>query len=61
MENPGSMIMKSLMKRQDALIRSEARREAFLVKQKEIRKDIEEARAIWKQTLEKLPAQEFKW
>ncbi|MEI7489975.1 MAG: hypothetical protein WCK92_01150 [Bacteroidota bacterium] len=53
--------MKSLMKRQDALIRSEARREAFLVKQKEIRKDIEEARAIWKQTLEKLPAQEFKW
>ena len=61
MENPGSMIMKSLMKRQDALIRSEARREAFLLRQEEIRKDIEEVRAIWKQTMEKLPSQEFKW
>ena len=47
------------MKRQDALKRFKARKEAFLLNRETIRKEIEEARTIWEQTLEQLPAQEL--
>jgi len=53
--------LKSLKKRQDAMNRFKAKKEAFLLNREEIRKNIEEARIIWEQTLEKLPEQEFKW
>lgn len=53
--------MNSLKKRQDAMNRFKAKKEAFLLNREEIRKNIEEARIIWEQTLEKLPEQEFKW
>ncbi len=61
MEEVGSRILKSLKKRQDAMNRFKAKKEAFLLNREEIRKNIEEARIIWEQTLEKLPEQEFKW
>ncbi|MEI8004954.1 MAG: hypothetical protein WCI48_02015 [Bacteroidota bacterium] len=61
MEEVGSRILNSLKKRQDAMNRFKAKKEAFLLNREEIRKNIEEARIIWEQTLEKLPEQEFKW
>ncbi len=61
MTNVGNTIRKSLEKRQAALHAFKARKEAFLLRKEQITKDIEEARTIWKHTLEQLPAQEFKW
>ncbi len=61
MEEVGSKILNSLKKRQDAMNRFKAKKEAFLLNREEIRKNIEEARIIWEQTLEKLPEHEFKW
>ncbi len=59
MKGAGDKIRNSLMKRQDALKRFKARKEAFLLNRETIRKEIEEARTIWEQTLEQLPAQEL--
>jgi hypothetical protein len=47
------------MKRQVAMSIFLAKREAFLVAKANIILDIEEARDIWIQTLERLPNQEF--
>jgi len=59
MNNAGNNIRNSLQKRQEALTRFKARKDAFLLTKRQITKDIEEARNIWKNTLEKLPRQEF--
>jgi len=61
MNGTGNKIRNSLIKRQDALNRFKVKKEAFLLDRERIRKEIEEARAIWKETLEQLPDQEFKW
>jgi len=49
----------SLVKRQNAINKFKASREAFLLKKEQITKDIEEARSIWEKTLDQLPKQEF--
>jgi hypothetical protein len=52
-------IVKSLLKREEAMMKHIARKEAFLRSREKIIKEIEEARTIWKHTLEQLPVQEF--
>ena len=59
MDNAVNNIRKGLLKRQEALSRFKARKEAYLLAKDQITKDIEEARNIWKNTLEQLPNQEF--
>lgn len=59
MDNTGNNIRKGLLKRQEALSRFKARKEAFLLAKEQITKDIEEARNIWIKTMERLPKQEF--
>jgi len=54
-------MLNSLKKRQEALNRFKAKKEAFLLRREKIRKEIAEARITWEHTLEKLPDQEFKW
>ena len=58
-KNAGNNIRKSLLKRQEAINKFKARKEDFLLAKEQIRKDIEEARDIWENTLELLPKQEF--
>lgn len=58
MNNAGDNIRKSLLKRQEALNRFRARRDVFFARD-QIVKDIEEARDIWKNTLEQLTNQGF--
>ena len=48
------------MKREEAINRFNARREAFLVAKEQITNEFEEARNIWIKTLEQLPLQEFR-
>jgi hypothetical protein len=55
----GNTIMKSLQKRQDAMLKHVARQEAFLIRKELMIKDIEEARNIWIKTMEQLPKTEF--
>lgn len=52
-------IRKSLQKRQEALDKFQARKEAFLLAKKQITQDIEEARIIWRSTMDQLPNHEF--
>lgn len=59
MDNACNNIRMSLLKRQNALNKFKASREAFVLKKEQIAKDIEEARNIWEKTLEQLPKQEF--
>jgi len=59
MNNVGNNIRKSLLKRQEALNRHKARKEAFLLAKEQIIKDIEEARNIWKSTVDQLPGHDF--
>lgn len=59
MDNTGNNIRKGLLKRQEALSRFKARKEAFLLAKEQITKDIEKARNIWIKTMERLPKQEF--
>jgi hypothetical protein len=61
MNNVGNNIRKSLLKSQDALNGFKAKRKAFFLAKEEIIKEIEEAREIWKNTLDQLPNQEFKY
>jgi len=61
MNNAGNNIRKSLLKRQEALNRFKTRKEAFLLAKEQITKDIEEARDIWKNTVDHLPDQEFNY
>ena len=57
--NTGNTILKSLQKRQEAVHKHVAHKEAFLIRKEQMIKDIEEAREIWANTLEQLPKQEF--
>jgi hypothetical protein len=59
MNNAGNNFRKCLLKRQVALNKFKARKEAFLLAKEQITEDIEEARNIWENTLELLPKQEF--
>jgi len=59
MDKTGSTIKKSLLKNQEALNKFKARKETFLVSKEQILKDFEEARSIWKNTMEQVPKQEF--
>ncbi len=59
MTDVGEKIRNGLQKRQDALNRFRAKQEEFLLTRSEIKKDIEEARAIWKATVDQLPKQVF--
>ena len=61
MDDVGDNIRKSLLKRQDALKSHRAKGKAFSIAKEEIIKDIEEAREMWKNTLDQLPNQEFKY
>ena len=59
MNEIGNNIRKRLQKRQDALARFKARKQAFLLAKGQITKEIEEARILWEHTLEQLPKQVF--
>lgn len=59
MNNKGNNIRNSLQKRQEALSKHKARREAFMIAKEQIIKDIEAAKSIWEDTLKQLPNQEF--
>jgi type II secretory pathway component PulJ len=55
----GNTILKSLQKRQEAMLKHVARQEAFQMRKKQMINDIEEARTIWIETLKQLPKKEF--
>jgi hypothetical protein len=59
MNDPKNTIRYSLLKREEAIIKFNERRKAFLLAKEQMTKEIEEARTIWKNTLEQLPKQEF--
>ncbi len=59
MKDVGTKVMNGLLKRQLALDRFKAKKEAFFLKREQLRKDIEEARIIWEKTLKQLPEQPF--
>jgi hypothetical protein len=59
MNNAGNNIRKSLLKRQKALDKFKVRKENFLLAKEKIIKDIEEARSIWRKTMEQIPNQPF--
>jgi hypothetical protein len=54
MNNPGDTIRRSLLKRQEALHKFKAKHEAFYIAKRQILKEIEEAKTIWKGTIEQL-------
>jgi len=60
MNNVGNILRKSLLKRQDSINNFKMKKEAFLRQKEQIVKDIEEARSLWKKTIEQLPDQEFR-
>lgn len=49
----------SLLKREEALAKYKIKREAFVLAKGQITRDIEEARAIYKQTMEQMPRNGF--
>jgi len=59
MKNLGNNIRRSLQRRQKALNGFKTKKAAFRAFKNEVIKDIEEARSIWKHTLEQLPDHEF--
>ena len=59
MKDVAAKVENGLVKRQQALDRFNAKKEAFFRTREQLRKDIEEARTIWKKTLEQLPEQPF--
>lgn len=58
-DNAVKNIRKGLLKRQEALVKFHDRKEEFLKAREIIIQDIEEARNIWKKTMEQLPKTEF--
>ncbi|MEI7897615.1 MAG: hypothetical protein WCJ26_11315 [bacterium] len=52
-------ISKSITKRNEALAKFQAKQKAFMIVKEQITRDIEEARTIWRTTLEQLPNQPF--
>jgi len=59
MDNAVNNIRKGLLKRLEAMTKHNARKEKFVKARERIIQDIEEARNIWKKTMEQLPKQEF--
>jgi hypothetical protein len=59
MKNAGESIRRSIIKRQEALENFQKKKIEFHTAKEQITRDINEARAIWKETLEKLPRQPF--
>jgi len=59
MDNVGFTIRKSLLKRQEAINKFKARKQAFSIAKEQIIKDIEEAKEIWVNTVEQLPYQKL--
>jgi len=59
MNNAKNTIRYSLLKREEAIIKFNERKKTFLLAKEQMTKEIEEARIIWKNTLEQLPKQEF--
>jgi len=59
MDNAVNNMRKSLLKRQEAMVKHNARKEEFVNARERIIQDIEEARNIWRKTMEQLPKQEF--
>ena len=59
MDNAVNNIRKGLLKRLEAMAKHNARKEEFVNKRERIIQDIEEARNIWKKTMEQLPKTEF--
>jgi len=59
MNNVENRMKISLMKRQQAFEKFQARKEAFRLAKTRMIKDIEEARIIWLDTLKKLPVPPF--
>ncbi|MEI6062532.1 MAG: hypothetical protein WCR72_17655 [Bacteroidota bacterium] len=59
MNNVQDNFRKSLLKRQEALEKYKAKREAFLLAKALILKDIEEAGNIWKNTFSQIPDSGF--
>ena len=59
MNSAKNTIRYSLLKREEAIIKFNERRKAFLAAKVQMTKEIEEAHTIWKNTLEQLPKQEF--
>jgi hypothetical protein len=60
MTNTEENIRKSLIKRQKAIDNFMAHKQAFTATRNQIIKDIDEARTIWKNTMDQLPEKEFK-
>lgn len=59
MNTTGNTILKSLNKRHEAMLKHIARKKAFLIRKEETIKGIEEARTIWKKTIEHMSNTEF--
>ena len=59
MNNAKNTIRYSLLKREEAIIKFNERKQAFLLAKEQMTEEIEAARTIWKNTLEQLPKQEF--
>lgn len=59
MYNTGDKIRSGLQKRLEAMSRFNARKEEYEKTRERIILDIEEARIIWKKTMEQLPQREF--
>jgi hypothetical protein len=59
MNNVGNNIRKSLLKKQDAMAKHNARRLEFAKTREKIIADIEETRKIWRHTMAQLPKTEF--
>ena len=59
MDNAVNNIRKGLLKRQEAMAKHNARKEEFVKAREMIIQEIEEARNIWKKTMEQLPKTEF--
>jgi len=58
-DNAVNNMSKGLLKRLEATTKHNARKEEFVNKRERIIQDIEEARNIWKKTMEQLPKTEF--
>lgn len=55
MEEAENGIRRGIEKRQEALERFLAKKRAFFISKEKITREIEEARALWQQTLKQLP------
>ncbi len=55
MKNVGANIKRSMAKQQEAMVKFQTKRMEFLIAKEQITRDIDEARQIWKTTLEQMP------